>query len=108
MFISGPVVVSPQQKILFTAILPPKSNPLETKWFKIQNNTYIEINFDANGYEKRNITGHIKTQSVEIPNAPENFCGYQLCLEGLKSNKINVFLEGTYSVFSCFYVKKGL
>ena len=108
MFISGPVVVSSQQNILFTTILPPKSNPLGTKWFKIQNNTYIEINFDANGYEKRTLTGDIITQSVEIPNAPENFCEYQLCLEGMKSNKINVYLEGTYSVFSCFYVKKGV
>lgn len=105
MFISGPVVVSPQQKIQFTAILPPKCNPLETRWFKIQNDTYIEIDFNAKDYDRRNITGDIITQSVIIPNAPGNFCEYQLCLEGMKSNKIKVFLEGIYC-FLCFYAKK--
>ena len=106
LFISGPVVVSPKQNILFTTVLPQKCNPVQTKWFRIQNDTLIEIDFEVQGYEKKTIKGDIITQTVEIPNAAKNFCEYQLCLEDMKSNKITVFSEGKHAFPLCFVICK--
>lgn len=104
LFISGPVVVKPQEMIQFMTIYPANSNIQAAKWTKIQNNETKEICIGASGItlQTPNTNPSLPSpQFLKISKAKENVGTYQLCWNNLKSNKITIFTDG---MCSCIYV----
>lgn len=101
-FISGPVVVSSSAKIILQTILSFNINNVHVEWLKTKNN----ITRKVDGKNDDGITiinaqfCHHTFLTLEIKNANGYEGEYQLSLEGphvtLKSNKINVFIDGKY------------
>lgn len=97
-FISGPVVVSTDGKIKFQTQLTADQNCFNAKWLKCKRHTKMEIPIDNAKYFIYNISEEIKTQTFEIvDSAEEDGAGYQLALDGLKSNQINTIVGGMHS-----------
>lgn len=97
LFISGPVVVSAGEAILFKTIFPQEKCAKEAKWYNIQNQVPNEIQFEEDqGNIKRTLGGGNKptAQWIQIANVLNKFGAYQLRLDDILSNKINVFDEG--------------
>lgn len=93
-FISGPLVVSPSEMINIQANLfgQKLSN---AKWWKTKDSSPKEIEFDSRKYFTYQSK---KIQKIEIHNADkEDSAVYQLSMDGTKSNKINVFVDGMYA-----------
>lgn len=95
-FISGPVVISPLNKILFKTIFSKEDHNPNTHWFKIQNNISTEICFGVDGFSKLTSVGKEVTEWLEIPYTKENLGVYQLCVKDRKSNTIAVSQEGMF------------
>ena len=97
LFISGPVVVSAGEVVLFKTIFPQEKFAKQAKWYNIQNQIPNEIQFaEDQGNIKRTLGGGNKPtpQCIQIGNALNKFGAYQLRLDDILSNKINVFDEG--------------
>lgn len=90
-FISGPVVVSPSTEFRFKAVFPRNSDISQASWMRIQNHTSTKMSVEET---QEVFCGYPQTQSVKIPNLPENFGAYQLSLQHMRSNIINVFPYG--------------
>lgn len=93
-FITGPVVVLPSGKIQFQTIYPPDINSRDGKWFRTKNNDACELQFGAEGYAINTSSSQPKIQTIEIKSAKENEGAYQLSVNHMKSNIINVFVNG--------------
>lgn len=98
-FISGPVIVSPLEKIIFHAYLCDNTHSSEA-WLKTSDCSTQEIEPDnKNSFTYRNYDD--KTRKFEILEADKEDSGtYQFSLGNLKSNKIHTFVDGKYS-FDC-------
>lgn len=97
-FISGPVVVSTEGKIKFQTQFTADQNCFNAKWLKCKRNTKMEIPIESAKYFIYNSSKEIKTQTFEIVDlAEEDSAGYQLSLDGLKSNQINTIVGGMHS-----------
>lgn len=110
LFISGPVVVSPSNNIVFKTIIPKSSNVADAKWMIRRDPYLIPISFGKPGYSSSTFCGVVQTQTMSIPNVQENIGQYQLYLNNLKSNIINVFAYGNNSLFQlylCVSLKTG-
>lgn len=94
-FISGPVIVSPLDKIIFHAYLCDHTSS-SGAWLKIADCLTREIEPDnKNSFTYRN--DHDKTRIFEILEADKDDSGtYQFSLGNLKSNKIRTFVDGKY------------
>lgn len=94
LFISGPVVVAPSETITFQAYLPRRGN-MSAKWWKINDKSKEELKDDKQKY-------HINYQTndkicFEIFGADKEDSGaYQLSFGKMRSNKINVRVDGKY------------
>lgn len=68
------------------------------KWMKIKNFITNELTFENPKYSIENSasTGLIQTQKVVISNAEKekDSAAYQLSLDNMKSNKLNIFVDG--------------
>lgn len=101
-FISGPVVVSSSGEIHLQTILSFNIKNVQVDWLKTKNN----ITRKVDGKNDDGITiintqfCHHTFQTLEIKNASGYEGEYQVSLEcphaTLKSNKINVFIDGKY------------
>lgn len=97
-FISGPVVVSSDGVIRFRTQFTADQNCLNAKWLRCKKNTKKEITFGSTKYSVFNSSKEIKTQTFEIVDLEEDdTAGYQLSLDGLKSNQINTIVDGMHS-----------
>lgn len=97
-FISGPVVVSPSDKMKFLTIFTSNQNCLNAKWFKIKKGSKKEIDFGSTKYIISNTSDGTKTQTLDVVHAgEEDNAGYQLTINGFRSNMINTFVDGMYS-----------
>lgn len=101
-FISGPVVVSSSAKIQLQTILSFNINNVQVEWLKTKNTITRKVD-EKNDNRITIINTHIChniSQTLEIKNASGYEGEYQLSLEcshvTLKSNKINVFIDGKY------------
>lgn len=97
LFISGPVVVSADKAILFKTIFSNEKFAKQAKWYNIQNQKLNEIQFtEDQGNIRRTFGGGDKPtpQCIQIKNDVNKFGAYQLRLENIISNKINVFDQG--------------
>lgn len=91
-FLSGPVVVTPNETITFHAFLP-NQNFSNMKWWKIkdQSKREIEIGIGNTKYVELN-------DRFEIFNADkEDSATYQCTADDMKSNTINVYVDGKYT-----------
>lgn len=100
-FIAGPTVVAPTDTIKFRTeydITESFSNPM---WLKIKNFLAKEIVFDGAKYSVYNTasTSSIKNQKFVIAEAEKegDTAAYQLALDNMKSNKLNIFVDSKYS-----------
>lgn len=93
-FISGPVVVSPSDNItLHTFMLD--QNYANAEWWKIKNRLTTEIKIDGKKYRTYQNTDK---PFIEIHEAnQEDSAAYQLSLGDMKSNIINIFVDGRYA-----------
>lgn len=97
-FISGPVVVSPNDNIKFLTMFTSTQNCLNAKWFKIKEGSEKEIDFGSTKYIISNTSDGTKTQAFDVVLAgEEDSAGYQLTIGGFRSNMINTFVSGMYS-----------
>lgn len=104
-FISGPVVVSTAGVIRFQTQFRADQNCFNAKWFKCKRNTKKEITFGFTKYFIYNSNKQIKTQTFEIVDLGEDdTAGYQLSLDGLKSNQINTIVDGMHSHIFFLYI----
>lgn len=97
LFISGPVVVAADKAILFKTIFSNEKFAKQAKWYNIQNQKLNEIQFtEDQGNIRRTFGGGDKPtpQYIQIKNDVNKFGAYQLRLENIISNKINVFDQG--------------
>lgn len=101
-FISGPVVVSSAGVIKFQTQFTAAQNYLNAKWLRCTMNKKKEISFKSTQYFIYNSSDEIQTQTFEIVDVKEDdSAGYQLSLDGLKSNQINTIVGGMHShIFS--------
>lgn len=92
LFISGPVVVSPLERITFQAYLPERER-MNAKWWKIKDHTKKELRDDNQKY-------HINYQSTDKVSLEifwadqEDSAAYQLSVGKRRSNRINVRVDG--------------
>lgn len=97
-FISGPVVVSPNDNIKFLTMFTSNQNCFNAKWFKIKEGSEKEIDFGSTKYIISNTSDGTKTQAFDVVLAgEEDSAGYQLTIGGFRSNMINTFVSGMYS-----------
>ena len=92
-------MVSAGEAILFKTIFPQEKCAKQAKWYNIQNQLPNEIQFaEDQGNIKRTLGGgnNPTPQCIQIGNALNKFGAYQLRLDDIISNKINVFDEGTH------------
>lgn len=77
-------------------IFPQEEFAHQAKWFNIQNNMLNEIHFGGEN-TRQTFGGRDKPtpQKIVINNIENKFGAYQLRLNNMVSNKINVFNEGT-------------
>lgn len=101
-FITGPVVVLPSEKIQFQTIYPPDINSTHGKWFRTKSNNVSELQFVAKGYTIKNSSSQPKIQTIEII-AKENEGAYHLSVNHMKSNIIKVFVNGKLMYFCILF-----
>lgn len=93
-FISGPVVGSPHETISFHAFLP-NQNFSNMEWWKIKDQSKREVDTGIGKYFVINEGGNI--YRFEIVNAnKEDSAAYQCTVDDMKSNTINVYVDGKY------------
>lgn len=97
-FISGPVVVSPSAKIQFQTVYPPTTNSAKGEWLIIKKNLSSKLQFGAPGYCIRTSGSKPTIQNIEITNPVENGSAFQLSVETTKSNIINIFVDGIFTL----------
>lgn len=96
-FISGPVVVSTAGVIRFRTQFTADQNCFNAKWLRWKRNTKKEITFESAKYFVYNSSEEIKAQTFEIVDLGEDdSAGYQLSLDGLKSNRIHTIVDGMH------------
>lgn len=92
--LSGPVVVLPSDTIIFHAFLP-NQNFSKMKWWKIKDQSKREVEIDSEKYLEINEGYNI--YRFEIFNAEkEDSAAYQCTTDNMKSNTINVYVDGKY------------
>lgn len=89
-FISGPVVVSSSDTITLHALVLDQ-NYANAKWWKIKNRLTQEIEFDNEKY-----VTEIPIIKIHKANQ-EDSAAYQMSLGDMKSNIINIFVDGRYA-----------
>lgn len=93
-FISGPVVVSPSDTIIFHAFLP-NQKISNIKWWKIKDQTKKDVEIGSEKYSV--ICEGDNIYRFEIINAEkEDSAAYQCTADDMKSNTINVHVDGKY------------
>lgn len=99
-FISGPVVVSPSEEIIFEAYLP-GLQLLNPKWWKKKDGSTKEIEINS---EKYSVTiDHDNKYKFIILNAEEeDSAEYQISSTDMKSNAIYVHVDGKYIHYIIF------
>lgn len=99
-FIVGPTVVAPTKTIKFRTeydITKGFSNPM---WLKIKKFLAKEIVFDGAKYSVYNTASAstIKNQKFVIADAEKgDTAAYQLALDNMRSNKLNIFVDSKHS-----------
>lgn len=95
-FISGPMVVAPFANIELRADYQSNQGVKNSKWMKIKKFTTNQLSFENPKYSIENLASYIKTQKILIAKAEtkEDSAAYQLSLDNIKSNKINIFVDG--------------
>lgn len=97
-FISGPTVVAPSANIELRVDYQSNQGVKNSKWLKIKNFITNQLTFGNPKYSIGNSakTGLIKTQKVVISDADieEDSAAYHLFLGNMKSNKLNIFVDG--------------
>lgn len=92
--LSGPVVVLPSDTIIFHAFLP-NQNFSNMKWWKIKDQSKREVEIVRRKYSEINEGYNI--YRFEIFNAEkEDSAAYQCTADNMKSNTINVYVDGKY------------
>lgn len=94
LFISGPVAVLPSDCIQLQTIYTTVTNKLKGKWSKTQNDITSNIDFGTPGYDISTSSSKPTIQKIKIEKAEGNGGTYQFALGTLKSNKIDVFVDG--------------
>lgn len=97
-FISGPVVVSPSETIIFHVFLPNQSIS-KIKWWRIKDHSIKELKIDSEKYLV--IIEGDNRYRFEIVNAEkDDSARYQCTADSMKSNTINVHVDGKY-IYPC-------
>lgn len=99
-FISGPVVVLPYAEIQFQTIYPPSTKSAKGEWLITKNNVSDILQFKDPGYCIETSKTQPTTQTIKIKNPVENGSAFQLSVETTKSNIINVFVDGIFTLHS--------
>lgn len=97
-FISGPVVVLPYAKIQFQTVYPPSTKSAKGEWLITKNNVSDKLQFGAPGYCIKTSGSQPTIQIIEITNPVENGSAFQLSVETTKSNIINIFVDGIFTL----------
>lgn len=93
-FISGPVVVLPSETITFHVFLP-NENFSNMKWWKMKDQSKREVETGSGKYSVIKQGDNI--YRFEIVNAEkEDGAAYQCTVDNMKSNTINVYVDGKY------------
>lgn len=93
-FISGPVVVLPSETITFHVFLP-NENFSNMKWWKTKDQSKGEVETGSGKYSVIKQGDNI--YRFEIVNAEkEDGAAYQCTVDNMKSNTINVYVDGKY------------
>lgn len=93
-FISGPVVVYPEETIMFLTCLPGREI-LNVKWWKIKDQSTKELKIDYDKYCIYQMEDKIR---FEITYADKDDCAaYQLSFGNKRSNRIYVQVDGKYN-----------
>lgn len=98
--ISGPVMVDISSEIHLQATYPTHIDISRAKWIRKTNNTSTDLESLQGGYKC--ITSYHNKQNVQrviIANV-QGKGEYQVCLNNLRSNKINVFVDGMNVYFN--------
>lgn len=94
-FLSGPVVVTPNKTITFHVNLP-NQNFSNMKWWKIKDQSKREVEIGIGKYSV--INEGCNVYRFEIVNADkEDTATYQCTADDMKSNTINVYVDGKYT-----------
>lgn len=78
-------------------------NSTDGKWFRTKTNNVSELQFGTEGYTIYTSSSQPKIQTIEITNAKENEGAYQLSVNHIKSNIINVFANGKLMYFCILF-----
>lgn len=101
LFISGPVVVSPLDRITFQAYLPEREK-MNAKWWKIKDHTKEELKVDNKKYLFSCQSNDIVCFEIVCADQ-EDSAAYQLSFGKRRSNRINVCVDGKYvNLFDSF------
>lgn len=93
-FISGPVVVLPSETITFHVFLP-NEHFSNMKWWKMKDQSKREVETGSGKYSVKKQEDNI--YRFEIVNAEkEDGAAYQCTVDNMKSNTINVYVDGKY------------
>lgn len=94
-FISGPVVVAPSETITFHTFIPHQTVS-NIKWWKIKDQSKKEVETGSEKYSLKSKGDGIYV--FEIVNADkEDSAAYQCTTDDMKSNTINVLVNGKYT-----------
>lgn len=98
-FISGPVVVSSKEEIIFETYLP-GLQLLNIKWWKKKDGSTEEIGINSEKYDTKEQNNEYK---FIISNAEEeDSAEYQISSTDMKSNAIYVHVDGKYIHYIIF------
>lgn len=98
-FISGPVVVSSKEEIIFETYLP-GLQLLNIKWWKKKDGSTKEIGINSEKYDTKEQNNEYK---FIISNAEEeDSAEYQISSTDMKSNAIYVHVDGKYIHYIIF------
>lgn len=98
-FISGPVVVSSKEEIIFEAYLP-GLQLLNIKWWKKKDGSTKEIGINSEKYDTKEQNNEY---TFIISNAEEeDSAEYQISSTDMKSNAIYVHVDGKYIHYIIF------
>lgn len=97
-FITGPVVVLPSETIIFHVFLP-NQNCSNINWWKIKDQSKRRVETGSGKYSVIQEVNNIYRFEI-VTAEKEDSAAYQCTADNMKSNMINVHVDGKY-IYPC-------